>query len=127
MVPRPGSLEILTWPPDCLTKPYTIDSPSPVPLPSGLVEKNGSNACSSTSGAMPEPVSVTATITYWPGATSCRRAYSSSSVALPASSVSRPPDWPWPSMASRALIARLSSAFSICAGSISVFLITATT
>src|SRR3546814_14500372 len=31
--------------------------PSPVPLPTGLVVKNGSNTRSSTSGVMPQPVS----------------------------------------------------------------------
>ena len=34
--------------------------PSPVPLPTGLVVKNGSNTRSSTSGVMPQPVSATA-------------------------------------------------------------------
>jgi hypothetical protein len=53
-----------------LAKPYTIDKPRPVPLPSGLVEKKGSKACAMTSGGMPLPVSLTAIITYWPGVTS---------------------------------------------------------
>jgi len=66
---------------------------------------------------MPAPVSVTASITYWPAVMSCARAYSSSSDAFPASIVSLP----FPSMASRALMARFRSAFSIWAGSIKVF------
>ena len=37
-----------------------------MPLPTGLVVKNGSNARSSTSGAMPQPVSVTLIFTYSP-------------------------------------------------------------
>src|SRR5260370_33089969 len=36
-------------------------SPSPVPLPSSLVVKNGSKARAMTSGDMPAPVSLTAT------------------------------------------------------------------
>ena len=67
---------------------------------------------------MPLPVSVTASMTYWPGVTSSWvRAYSSSRWALASSIVSRP----WPSIASRALIARFSSAFSIWPGSMKVF------
>ena len=50
-------------PPDCLTKPYTMLSPSPVPLPTSLVEKNGSNTLSRIAFGMPWPVSLTAIIT----------------------------------------------------------------
>ena len=70
VVPRPTWLSMRICPPDCLTKPYTIDRPSPVPRPSGLVVKNGSKACRITSGVMPVPVSVTSMRTYWPGVTS---------------------------------------------------------
>ena len=38
-------------------------SPRPEPLPTSLVVKNGSNTLSSTSGDMPVPVSLTASIT----------------------------------------------------------------
>ena len=48
--------------PDCLTKPNTMASPRPVPLPSGLVVKNGSNTRAATSGLMPWPVSDTASM-----------------------------------------------------------------
>ena len=44
LVPSPGSLLSTISPPDCLTKPYAIDSPRPVPCPVGLVVKKGSNA-----------------------------------------------------------------------------------
>ena len=50
------------WPPDCLMKPYTMLSPSPVPLPGALVVKNGSNTWASTSGGMPLPLSLTSII-----------------------------------------------------------------
>ena len=70
-----------------------------------------------TSGVMPAPVSVTASITYWPAAMSWARAYASSRDAFPASIVSLP----FPSIASRALMARFRSAFSIWAGSMKVF------
>jgi hypothetical protein len=42
-----------------------MDSPSPVPMPTGLVVKKGSKMRGSTSGGMPVPVSLTAT-TAWP-------------------------------------------------------------
>ena len=51
------------WPPDCLTNPNTMLSPSPVPLPTSLVVKNGSKTRSISSGGIPEPVSLTAIIT----------------------------------------------------------------
>ena len=38
----PGVLSIRSLPPDCWTKPATIDRPRPVPLPASLVVKNGS-------------------------------------------------------------------------------------
>ena len=38
-------------------------NPSPVPRPTSLVVKNGSNTRSTTSGAMPVPESVTLTST----------------------------------------------------------------
>ena len=42
------------FPPDCLTNPYTMLRPSPVPEPVGLVVKNGSNARRRTSSHMPD-------------------------------------------------------------------------
>ena len=51
------------WPPLCLTMPWQVASPSPVPLPCGLVVKNGSNRCDSTSSLIPVPVSVTERVT----------------------------------------------------------------
>ena len=41
-VPRPGADSHSTHPLCCLTMPWTIGSPSPVPWPTGLVVKNGS-------------------------------------------------------------------------------------
>src|SRR5690348_9434470 len=47
-------------PPCCwVTMSQLIDRPSPVPLPVGLVVKNGWNNLSLTSGAMPVPLSRT--------------------------------------------------------------------
>ena len=48
-----------TCPFDCLAKPYTIDRPSPVPRPTSLVVKNGSNTRWAVSASMPVPVSDT--------------------------------------------------------------------
>jgi hypothetical protein len=47
--------------------PYTVDSPRPVPWPSGLVVKNGSKMWLMTSAGMPVPVSATASSAYRPG------------------------------------------------------------
>src|SRR2546428_13761204 len=43
----------------CLTIPYTVASPSPVPLPRSLVVKNGSKICVRVPASIPVPVSVT--------------------------------------------------------------------
>ena len=58
-VPPPGSLSILSAPPDWAARPCTIDSPSPVPLPVPLVVKNGSAALAMVAASMPWPVSAT--------------------------------------------------------------------
>ena len=84
-------------------------SPIPVPWPCFLVVKKGSNARSAISGAIPVPVSVTSMQRYAPGAMPA----ASSSAALRMATVSVPPS----GIASRALIARLMTAFSSCAGS----------
>ena len=52
-----------TPPPDCLARPNTWLRPRPEPLPTSLVVKKGSKTLARTSSLMPEPVSVTATIT----------------------------------------------------------------
>ena len=89
-----------------------------MPLPSGLVVKKGSNTRSRTSGGMPLPVSVTASITYWPGRDIVLDGHSGRRAGRcpPRSS-----GVPCPFMASRALIARLRMAFSIWLGSTRVF------
>ena len=75
----------------------------------GLVVKNGSKARAITSGVMPVPVSLTHSETYCPGGdVALARGARRSSHLLPVSMVSRPPS----GMASRALMQRLSSAFS---------------
>ena len=55
-----------TSPPDWWAKPKIWLRPRPVPLPTGLVVKKGSNARSITSVVMPQPVSVTLMRTYSP-------------------------------------------------------------
>ena len=105
-VPLPTSLDTVTAPPDWLAKPCTCDRPSPVPLPTGLVVKNGSNTRSSRSGAMPVPVSIIASATNSPA--SGPAAEPASSTTLRACNVMVPPS----GMASRALTAILTSARS---------------
>ncbi len=108
VVPSPSVLDTEICPPDCLTKPNTIDSPRPVPCPSGLVVKNGSNVHSSVSGVMPAPVSEADRRTYSPGRRSLPSQAAASSTSLEQASVNLPS----PRIASRALMARFSSAFS---------------
>lgn len=43
MLPAPGSLSTVIRPPLCRTISLTVARPSPVPFPSSLVVKNGSN------------------------------------------------------------------------------------
>ncbi len=43
----------------CCTMPYTVASPSPVPLPASFVVKNGSKILDIVSLSMPLPVSLT--------------------------------------------------------------------
>jgi len=84
--------------------PRTVERPSPVPLPSPLVVKNGSQMRASTSGGMPVPVSRTSTVRKAPGrAPAIFAAAATSSVRLAAVSVS----WPPSGMASRAFTHRL--------------------
>ena len=98
VVPLPGALSTLMRPPDSLTIARTVARPRPVPLPSGLVVKNGSKICACTSGDIPVPVSVTAMLDHEPVASAMARVLIRNS----------PPR----GMASRALIARLRSACS---------------
>lgn len=55
VVPCPGALSSATRPPDWRTKPYTIDSPRPLPLPVALVVKKGSNTRAFTACDIPLP------------------------------------------------------------------------
>ena len=59
VVPCPTLLAIRMKPPWLRTMPSVVLSPSPVPLPTSLVVKNGSNNFAWISGGMPVPVSVT--------------------------------------------------------------------
>jgi hypothetical protein len=88
--------------------PWTVASPSPVPLPRGLVVKKGSNRCSLASGESPTPVSRTLSRTHSPG---CRASPVASTLAV--SMVRVPP----PGMASRAFTDRLTMTCSSCPGS----------
>ena len=64
--PCRASLSMPTSPPDWWAKPKIWLRPRPVPLPTGLVVKNGSKARSRTSSVMPQPVSVTEIRRYSP-------------------------------------------------------------
>jgi hypothetical protein len=68
-VPRPTSLATVIVPPKPVTMRWQIDSPRPVPTPTGLVVKNGVNSRARTSGGMPVPVSAISTTTCPSGAT----------------------------------------------------------
>ena len=47
----------------CLVVPYTMARPSPVPLPTSFVVKKGSKMRARVSAVMPEPASLTTSIT----------------------------------------------------------------
>ena len=53
LVPWPGADRTVRLPPIFSMMVREIDRPSPVPMPTGLVVKNGSNMRASTSGAIP--------------------------------------------------------------------------
>ena len=59
LVPLRGSDSAKMKPPDCLTMPYTVERPSPVPFPTSLVVKKGSKILPMMWDGMPMPVSVT--------------------------------------------------------------------
>jgi hypothetical protein len=86
-------------------------------MPIGLVVKKGSKARATTSGGMPTPLSLTVSDTYCPIGRSRPRAVRASIQRLAVSTTSLPPS----GMASRALMHRLSSAFSSCPGSACTF------
>ena len=70
MVPAATWLSSWMLPPCCLTMPWTMASPRPVPLPGSFEVKNGSNACSRVKASMPQPVSETVSSTSGPGGAS---------------------------------------------------------
>lgn len=103
-VPTPTSLSASMMPSNCVTMPYTVDSPSPVAWSASLVLKNGSKMRSSVCGSMPHPVSRTVNRIHQLGGVSAsvwRR-------TLAVSIVNVPPE----GIASCALTTRLRSACS---------------
>ncbi|MEQ1833810.1 MAG: VOC family protein, partial [Candidatus Eisenbacteria bacterium] len=66
VVPEPGAVSHSSEPPARFRMFWHTQSPRPVPLPTGLVVKNGSKIRARTSGVMPAPVSRTRRTT-WPG------------------------------------------------------------
>src|SRR5205823_13870799 len=63
VAPRPRALCSWMSPPWRATSECAMASPSPVPLPTALVVKNGSKMRSQSSGAIPGPLSLTSTNT----------------------------------------------------------------
>ena len=61
--PRPSSVESMMRPPCSRTMPWLIESPSPVPSPSGLVVKKGSNTWAASASDIPGPSSTTSMAT----------------------------------------------------------------
>ena len=98
-------------PPCCLTIPYTIASPRPVPLSGPFVVKNGSNTRSRVFSSIPTPVSETVSRAYLPVLMyGFWRTYSSSRYTSSVSTTSRPPF----GIASLAFRQRFMSTCSIC-------------
>ena len=109
VVPEPGRLRSARRPCDWAASPCTIERPSPVPLPTPLVVKNGSCARARTASSMPVPVSATDRHSIVPassGPAPSRSAPSSSPAR--AAIVTVPP----PGIASRAFTTRLRRASS---------------
>ena len=61
--PLSSSVESMMRPPCSRTMPWLMERPRPVPSPSGLVVKNGSNTCAASASDMPGPSSTTSTAT----------------------------------------------------------------
>ena len=68
-MPRPGAVSKSTKPSFCLTMPWQVASPRPVPRPGGLVVKNGSKRRAAAVSSMPMPVSLTERRTQRPALT----------------------------------------------------------
>ena len=112
--PWPSSLCAWMIPQPRVTIPCTEARPSPVPLPTSFVVKNGSNNRDITCGVMPVPVSLTVMTWKVPGATGgCALTSSASSSTAAVPIVKVPPS----GMASRALTARFNTICSSCAQS----------
>ena len=91
--------------------PYTIERPSPVPLPTSFVVKKGSKIFSLVFPFMPVPVSVMEMRAYSPGSPYPWNLLKFLSISVRVVSIfSRPPF----GMASRAFVARFMSTWSIC-------------
>src|SRR4249920_3339848 len=63
VVPCVSSLSTEMRPPLFSMMPYTVESPKPVPLPCCLVVKKGSKIWACVSASIPQPVSLTASMT----------------------------------------------------------------
>ena len=61
--PAPGLDSKVIRPPCSVTMPWQMESPSPVPSPSDLVVKKGSNTLAAISSGIPGPSSETVTAT----------------------------------------------------------------
>src|SRR6266496_3906912 len=111
--PPPGWLSTVMYPPLCLMMPYAVARPSPVPLPTGFVVKNGSKIRDTVAASIPTPVSVIERTSYGPGSspTFCR-ANTASTSTWRVSRTREPP----PGIASRELTAMLRITCSICPG-----------
>ena len=106
LAPCPASLSTEIWPPPCITIPYTVDRPRPVPRSTPLVFKNGSKTRERVSASMPQPLSLTVSTTHGPAPVPGGQAWLS---PLAVSMLSRPP---W-GMASRLFTTRLRMTCSI--------------
>ena len=112
VAPRSGTLSIEMKPPARRTIDVHIARPRPVPSPSDLVVKNGSNARSCRSRLMPRPSSETVSTRNVPSLNRPRlRAWSASITTSP---VDTRTQCPKPRVASTALPTRFSSTWRSC-------------
>ena len=108
-MPSPGVESTSMKPSCCWTIPYTVASPRPVPSPTALVVKNGSNTWLRVVSSMPMPSSVTVRVTNRePGPPGSSLSGVEMSSVLPTLTVMVPPS----GIASRALTVRFMSTCS---------------
>ena len=115
LLPMPGSLRTTIAPSCACMMLCATDSPSPVPLPAGLVVKKGSKIRRSVAASMPQPASLTTMRAYRPGRRLIPARARASSSVMPSTRISMLPVRPC--IACAALVPTFSSTCCTWVGS----------